>query len=66
MTKIKNSTLYENVLTINRTYRFRNPQAVIRTWYGIKVISGKTFRFYTFDKEILKELLESLKLDKRL
>jgi len=63
MIKIKHFSLYENILIINRKYRFKNPQVIIRTWYGIKIISGKTFRFYTFNDKIRKEILEDLKLN---
>lgn len=64
MIKIKNAMFYENILIINRTHRFKNPSVIIKTWYGIKIKSQGTFRFYTFDKVIKKTLLEDLKLNK--
>jgi hypothetical protein len=63
MIQIKASNFYENILVINRVYRFKNPTVIIKTWYGIKVISGGTYRFFTFDKIIKKALLESLNLN---
>ena len=61
---VKSAMFYENILVINRTYRFKNPQVIIRTWYGIKVRSAGTYRFFTFNKKIKQTLLEDLKLNK--
>jgi len=63
MIKIKDSDYYENILVINRTYRFKNPSVIIKTWYGIKIKAQGAYRFYTFDEKLKKTLLESLKLN---
>jgi len=63
MIHIKNHSFYENILVINRTYRFKNPAVIIKTWYGIKIKSQGTFRFFTFDYNISQSLLEDLKLN---
>lgn len=63
MIKINTAFFYENILIINRTYRFKNPSVIIRTWYGIKIKSEGTFRFISFNKSILHPLLEDLKLN---
>lgn len=64
MIKIKQATFYENILIINRTHRFKNPAVIIKTWYGIKIKSQGTFRFFTFNERIKQSLLEDLKLNK--
>lgn len=63
MVLIKTSNFYENILVINRVYRFKNPAVIIKTWYGIKVVSGGTYRFCTFNNSVKQKLLESLNLN---
>ena len=63
MIYIKTSNFYENILVINRVYRFKNPAVIIKTWYGIKVKSQGTYRFFTFNEIIKQKLLESLNLN---
>jgi len=63
MIHIKEHSFYDNILMVNRTYRFKNPPVIIKTWYGIKVKSKGTYRFFTFNKIQKRKLFEDLKLN---
>ena len=44
----------ENMLIVNEKYRFKNPEVIIMTWYGLKVYgANRWYRLIFIDKPLL-------------
>ena len=63
---VRRADRLQDGIVFNRKIRFKHPEVIIKTWYGLKIYTAnKTFRLYFKCKVIYNEVLFMLDLDNK-
>ena len=55
---------FKDVMVVNRKIRFKNPEVIQKTWYGIKIYAAnRWYRLYFWDNKLYNDILFKIDLN---